>query len=108
MYAPLRASVHPSNSHCLELELRSHCRLLQVEPKYVPASPYTSQYLTNLYPIGARLSLQRVRERSHITSSFRGSGGGTANDDLAIFLMGNNSNIDDEGVCGVNKAIVMT
>ena len=81
---------------------------MQVKPKYVPASPYTSQYLTNLYPIGARLSLHRVRERSHITSSFREGGGVRRMMTLAIFLMGNNLKIDDEGMCGVNKAIVMT
>ena len=107
MYAPLRARLR--NSLCLKLVLSSHFRLIQVKPKYVTASPYISQYLTNLYPIGPRLSLHGVRERSHITSSFGGGGGkGWLMMTLVIFPMENNSNIDDEGVCGVIKAIVMT
>ena len=50
-----------------------------------------------------------VRERSHITSSLRGEaaeddeGGNRRMMTLAIFLMGNNSNIEDEGGVGGKK-----
>ena len=52
-------------------------------------------------------SLLAVRERSHITSSLRW-GGGRWMMKSVIFLMGNNSNIDDERGGGrIKKAIFM-